>query len=86
MPLDSRIERLTDTFTLERVLVLSAAVMLAGVVLLLVAVNHWRAEGFGPLDYADTMRLVVPGVTLTAVGFQTVLSAFFISVLALDRR
>jgi glycosyltransferase involved in cell wall biosynthesis len=43
MPLDSRIERLTDTFTLERVLVLSAAVMLAGVVLLLVAVNHWRA-------------------------------------------
>jgi hypothetical protein len=32
------------------------------------------------------MRLVVPGVTLTAVGFQTVLSAFFISVLALDRR
>jgi glycosyltransferase involved in cell wall biosynthesis len=86
MPLDSRIKRLTDTFTLERVLVLSAAVMLAGVVLLLVAVNHWRAEGFGPLDYADTMRLVVPGVTLTAVGFQTVLSAFFISVLALDRR
>jgi glycosyltransferase involved in cell wall biosynthesis len=86
MPLDNRIKRLTDTFTLERVLVMSAAVMLAGVVLLLVAVNHWRAEGFGPLDYADTMRLVVPGVTLTAVGFQTVLSAFFISVLALDRR
>jgi glycosyltransferase involved in cell wall biosynthesis len=86
MPLDSRIKRLTDTFTLERVLVLSAAVMLVGVVLLLVAVNQWRTEGFGPLDYADTMRLVVPGVTLTAVGFQTVLSAFFISVLALDRR
>ena len=32
------------------------------------------------------MRLVVPGVTLTALGFQTVLSSFFISVLAMRRR
>jgi hypothetical protein len=32
------------------------------------------------------MRVVIPGVTLTALGFQTVLSAFFISVLAMDRR
>ena len=59
---------------------------IVGVVLLFVAINEWRTRGFGPLDYAETMRLVVPGVTLTAVGFQTVLSAFFISVLALDRR
>jgi glycosyltransferase involved in cell wall biosynthesis len=86
IPLDRRIARLTETLTLERILALAAAVTLAGVVILLIAVNQWRERGFGPLDYADTMRLVVPGVTLTALGFQTVLSAFFISVLALDRR
>jgi hypothetical protein len=32
------------------------------------------------------MRLVVPGATLTALGFQTVLSSFFMSVLGLRRR
>jgi hypothetical protein len=42
--------------------------------------------GFGDLDYAHTMRLVVPGVTLTALGFQTVLSSFFVSILGLHRR
>jgi hypothetical protein len=29
---------------------------------------------------------VVPGATLTALGFQTVLSSFFMSVLGLRRR
>jgi len=38
------------------------------------------------LDYAHTMRWVVPGVTLTALGFQTVLSSFFVSILGLKKQ
>jgi hypothetical protein len=43
-----------------------------------------EAAGFGPLDYADTMRWVIPGASLTALGFQTILGSFFI--LRLRRR
>jgi hypothetical protein len=32
------------------------------------------------------MRLVVPGVTLTALGFQTMLSSFFVSIMRLRAR
>jgi hypothetical protein len=32
------------------------------------------------------MRWVVPGVTLTALGFQTVLSSFFCSMLGMRRK
>ena len=32
------------------------------------------------------MRWVVPGVTATALGFETVLSSFFVSILRLRRR
>jgi hypothetical protein len=32
------------------------------------------------------MRVVVPGATLTALGFQTILSAFMISFLDLEHR
>ncbi|MGZ8519349.1 MAG: glycosyltransferase family 2 protein, partial [Candidatus Binatia bacterium] len=60
--------------------------LLAGVVLLLVAVNQWRMADFGTLDYSRAMRLVVPGVTLTALGFQTILSSFFVSILGMRRR
>ena len=56
------------------------------IALLLAAVNQWRFVDFGDLEYARTMRLVVPGVTLTALGFQTVLSSFFVSILGMRRK
>jgi hypothetical protein len=60
--------------------------LICGLVLLLGAVGQWRATAFGHLDYAHTMRWVIPGVTLTALGFQTILSSFFISILRMRRR
>jgi hypothetical protein len=86
LPPDRRIERLGSVLTLERALLVAVAMMAAGVVLLGIAINEWRTRDFGNLDYVDTMRLVIPGVTLTAVGFQTLLSAFFVSVLGVARR
>ncbi|MGI8496351.1 MAG: glycosyltransferase family 2 protein [Gemmatimonadaceae bacterium] len=86
LPLDERMARLYRTIDLERAIVLSLLVMGAGVALLIVSVNHWRAVHFGALDYARTMRVAIPGVTLTAIGFQTLLSSFFASVLGMGRR
>jgi len=62
------------------------AMLAVGVGLLVTAVWIWWDAKFGNLDYAKTMRVVVPGATLTAIGFQTVLSSFFMSVLGLRRR
>jgi hypothetical protein len=71
---------------LERSLLLGTATFIAGLILLLLAVNKWRTVGFGHLEYAHTMRFVVSGVTLTMVGFQTVLNSFFASILMMRRR
>src|SRR4029078_74895 len=49
------------------------------------AVAQWKAVGFGRLDYERAMRLVIPGITLTALGVQTILGGFFVSVLRLQR-
>ncbi|MTD46245.1 glycosyltransferase [Conexibacter sp. W3-3-2] len=86
LPPDPRIDQVGRILTLERALLVGAVAIVIGIGLLLVAVNEWRLGDFGQLNYADTMRLVVPGVTLTALGLQTVLSGFFISVLGLSRR
>jgi hypothetical protein len=72
--------------TLERGVLSGALACLLGGVLLVAAVLQWKAAGFGPLDYARTMRRVVPGVTLFALGFQTVWSSFFVSILGMRRR
>jgi len=47
---------------------------------------RWSQSGFGALPYAATMRWVIPGTLLAALGFQTVLSSFLLSVLGLRRR
>ena len=57
--------------------------ILAGLILLAEAVLQWKSVDFGRLDYAVTMRWVIPGATLTALGFQTILSSFFVSMLGM---
>ena len=86
LPMDVWTARLFQVVNLERGLILATGVMVIGLALLLTAVNQWRLTEFGNLDYAETMRLVVPGTTLTALGFQTILSSFFVSILGMARR
>jgi glycosyltransferase involved in cell wall biosynthesis len=86
MPDDLRISRFLKIANLERGLLLGAVALVAGLLLLAGAVARWWAVDFGDLDYASTMRWVIPGVTLAALGFQTVLSSFFVSILGMGRR
>ena len=85
IPNSDRFKRLENGFTVERGLVIAALTIAVGASLLVLALNEWRVHDFGRLDYTTTMRLVVPGVTLTVLGFQTMLSSFFLSVLSLGR-
>jgi len=85
LPRDRHSERFNQQFTLERGLVVGGLAMLVGTVLLLLAILQWWAVSFGSLDYGETMRLVVPGVTLSTLGFQTVLWSFGLSILLMRR-
>src|SRR5687767_7034759 len=67
MPEDPRMDRFFRVVNLERGLVLSTAALVLGIVLLALAVVRWWAIDFGHLDYSHTMRLVIPGATLTAL-------------------
>jgi glycosyltransferase involved in cell wall biosynthesis len=71
---------------LERGLILGGIALIAGLVLLALAVNRWRQADFGPLNYSETMKLVIPGATLTALAVQTIFSSFFVSILGMRGR
>ena len=86
LPADPRLVRLGSMVNLERGLIAGAGAMVAGFGLLASAVLQWWSAHFGPLDYSHTMRWVIPGMMLTTLGFQTVLSSFFLSVLGMKRR
>jgi glycosyltransferase involved in cell wall biosynthesis len=86
MPEDPRLNRFFQIVDLEKGLVLGVASLVVGLILLAGAINQWRLHDFGRLDYSQTMRWVIPGATLTALGLQTVLSSFFVSILGMRRR
>jgi glycosyltransferase involved in cell wall biosynthesis len=86
LPEDLRMNRFFELIYLERGLTVSFIALLIGISLLLAAILKWQATGFGRLDYAQTMRLVIPGATLTALAVQTVFSSFFVSILGMGRR
>ena len=86
LPEDPKMLKFFEIVNLERGLVMAAIALIIGLFLLIAAINQWRLAGFGVLDYSNTMRLVIPGSTLVVLGFQTVLSGFFVSILGMKRR
>jgi hypothetical protein len=81
--LSTRFDRL---YSLERGVLAGIGVLLLGVVLLGRAVFVWANSDFGPLSYPDSLRMVIPAVTLVTIGVQVVFSSFFLSILSLGRR
>lgn len=86
MPDDRRLRRFFEVVNLERGLLAGLAAFVLGVFILVAVFMDWCQGGYGDLDYARTMRWVVPGSTLAALGFQTMLSGFFVSILGLARK
>jgi glycosyltransferase involved in cell wall biosynthesis len=86
LPEDPKLSRFFQLVNLERGLIVAAGGLLVGLTLLLIAINAWRESGFGTMDYSRTMRLVIPGATLTALGVQTIFSSFFVSIIRMTRK
>jgi glycosyltransferase involved in cell wall biosynthesis len=86
LPPDPILTKAFRVIKLETGLVVGAVAMVVGAYFLFDAMAIWRGTGFGDLQYAVTMRWVIPGVTLVALGFETILASFFLSVLGMRRR
>ena len=86
LPEDPRLNKFFAVANLESGLTVGALGMAVGIGLLGGAVHQWSSVDFGALNYEHTMRWVIPGVMLTALGFQTILSSFFASLMGMRRR
>ena len=86
LPPDPRLFSAFDYIKLEIGLAVGGAMFLAGLVGAVASVADWGSRGFGDLEAAQTLRLVIPSVTLMILGAQGLMSSFFLSVLGLRRR
>jgi hypothetical protein len=86
LPEDERLSRLFRYVTLESGLLAGVLLILTGGGAWLLGLAYWRSQHFGPLDPEQTLRIVIPGVVCFTLGFQIILSSFFLSVLGMSRR
>jgi glycosyltransferase involved in cell wall biosynthesis len=81
-PQSRRAERLHDAFHLEGWAGAGLLISLAGAGLLLFGVAIWHGVDFGTLSYPDSLRIVIPGVTLIMLGVQLIFASFLISMVS----
>ena len=86
LPEDKRLNRLFAYITLEVGLVVGFLLVLGGAGAWIFSLEYWRIHHFGALDPEKTMRFVIPGMVFFTLGFQIILSSFFLSVLGMARR
>jgi len=86
LPEDPRLNRLFRYVNLEVGLIVGGCFILLGIGGSIWALSAWGRHSFGNLDPFQMMRRIVPTTTILTLGFQIILSSFFISVLGLRRR
>jgi glycosyltransferase involved in cell wall biosynthesis len=88
LPDDPRLGRLFRFVTLETGLVAGFALLVVGLGCAVWALRVWSDAGFGSLADASptTLRLSIVSATAFALGAETMLASFFLSVLGLRRR
>lgn len=86
LPQDARLNKLFEYVKLETGLTVGVILLIGGIAFSVYALSSWRAHLFGSLDPRQTLRLVIPAVTLIMLGLQTVFSSFFFSILGLKQR
>ncbi len=86
LPPTPRSSRLLGVATLEVAIAVGLVLFALGLGGSIFSVVRWENRAFGRLDYADTLRVVIPSAALLALGSQTILAGFFLSLLGLKRR
>ncbi|MCW2946633.1 MAG: glycosyl transferase family 2 [Actinoallomurus sp.] len=86
LPHDKRVQRIIDSWSLERGLVVGGLLALAGLVGLVASLVHWQGHSFGELDPRDSLRMVVPAAAALVMSFQMIFASLFVSILAIRRR
>ena len=82
-PLQTRFWFLEQRRTLERCIVAGAVLLVVGMALGFIAASQWEAVGFGSLQPASTIRLVICSVLFLLLGGQTILAGFYFGLVNL---
>jgi glycosyltransferase involved in cell wall biosynthesis len=83
IPQNDVLANMLNYYKLEHGLIAGTLLCIIGVVGSVVAFGDWEQRAFGNLNPFEMMRIVIPSALCILLGFQTIFSSFFLSVLGL---
>ena len=86
LPEDKTLKKAFGLVSLETGLMAGALLVTTGLAFSLWAVRAWQEGVIGSAEMAQTIRLVITGMTALTIGCQTIFASFFLSALGLKRR
>ncbi|RMH36883.1 MAG: glycosyltransferase family 2 protein [Nitrospirae bacterium] len=86
LPEDPLFRDILNRCSLEKGIICGLTTLALGAGLLLLGIWQWSLQGFGPLSYPDSLRLVIPGTTILTLGVEIVFSSFLLSLLQVSPR
>jgi hypothetical protein len=86
IPASARYGSLLERLTLERVLIAAAALFLVGTAGLIWCIWNWASAGFGPLEYASLLRILMLSLTAVAAAVQLAFTAFLAGIFDIPTR
>ena len=82
--LTNRRNKYFKDFVISREIILSLSLLVSGISLWAKVFFSWQSSGFGILDYATTMKVVIPGATLISLSLETLIFSLFRSWVQLE--
>jgi len=86
LPEDPQLTKIFRFLSLEVGLVIGGVLVLCGLAGSVYALSDWSSQSFGSLDPVRTLRVVAPAILVLALGGESILASFFLSVLGLRRK
>ncbi len=86
LPEDTLFAKISGVITLEVGILIGLGFVLLGIGLVSYSAFAWWRAGFGNLSYPESLRITIPGITMTVLGIQIIFSIFFLSILRLSRK
>jgi glycosyltransferase involved in cell wall biosynthesis len=86
IPPSRRFSGMLEVLTLDRVLIVAAVIAVSGFGGLLWCTLQWASTGFGALEYASLLRILILSLTAIAVGVQLALTGFLSAIIEIPTR
>lgn len=86
LPGNKTLDKLFKYVTLESALVAGFFMLVTGLAGTVYSLYLWDQADFGQLEYSSILRVVIPSVVCIIIGFQVILSSFFLGVLGIHKK